>query len=98
MHTGIFTCVEPGLYIFTFFVGERGAEEVRTQLIVNGINVLDAVAEAQGGTHDAQGGNTALLRLAASDNVWVNVVSANSHIEGDPQFRFTSFSGFYLFF
>ena len=97
IHTGVFTCEEPGVYSFTFFIGERSHTEVRAQLIVNGVNIVDAISEPLRDAHDMQGGNAAIVRLENGDAVWVNIVSAGTHVEGDSTYRFTTFTGFYLY-
>lgn len=83
--------------MFTFFIGERNHREVRAQLYVNNNNIVDAIAEPIADQHDIQGGNTAVVRLATGDIVWINVIKDGSHVEGSNIFRYSSFTGLYLY-
>ncbi|XP_053403379.1 uncharacterized protein LOC123555672 isoform X2 [Mercenaria mercenaria] len=97
-YTGVFTCPQAGMYMFTFFIGERsntdGIKQMWADLVVNGNFKLTAIAETKHATEDAQGGNSAVLRLQQGDSVWIESKGAN-HIEGDA--RSTSFTGLYLY-
>ncbi|XP_053372659.1 uncharacterized protein LOC128546289 [Mercenaria mercenaria] len=56
--TGVFTCPEEGMYLFTFFVGERSVKDGVTQiwadLVINSNNIIDAFAETRQYQEDAQ--------------------------------------------
>ncbi|XP_060592367.1 complement C1q-like protein 4 [Ruditapes philippinarum] len=100
MHTGVFTCPEAGMYMFMFFIGERGEKEGITQMYadlkVNSQNVIDAVAETRHIYEDAQGGNSVVIRLKQGDAVWISNRYNGFHIEGDMS-RVSSFTGLFLY-
>jgi hypothetical protein len=100
MHTGVFTCSEAGMYLFMFFIGERGEKEGVTQMYadlkVNSQNVMDAVAETRHRAEDAQGGNSVVIRLKQGDAVWISNRYNGFHIEGDAS-RISSFTGLFLY-
>ena len=95
----MFTCLEAGLYYFTFFVGERGSETPKglyAYLKINSVNYIDAVVDAYHNTQDLQGGNAVVVRLDAGDSVWVSGGNAQ-HVEGSVTVRVSSFTGIFLY-
>ncbi|XP_060589481.1 complement C1q-like protein 3 [Ruditapes philippinarum] len=100
IHTGVFTCPEAGMYMFTFFIGERGVGEGVTQMYadfkVNSQNVIGAVAETRHNGEDAQGGNSVVIRLKQGDVAWLSNRDDGYHIEGDVS-RISSFTGLFLY-
>jgi len=55
------------------------------------------VAESRDVGDDNQGSNTAILRLAQGDEVWVAHFAARPDVHGDDAERTSSFSGIQLF-
>ena len=97
IHTGVFTCPETGMYLFSFSIGERGnAQQSWASLKVNSENIINAVAETLTETDDDQGSNTVVIRLQDGDSVWVSGNYDNHHVEGS-EFRISSFTGVFLF-
>ena len=58
--------------------------------------MVEAVAESNNATHDAQGGNSAIVKVAAGDAVYISNIYGN-HIHSDKGWRYTTFSGFLLY-
>ncbi|VDH89622.1 Hypothetical predicted protein [Mytilus galloprovincialis] len=76
VNTGSFTCPESGMYLLFFSIGERGDTIPRgayIYLMVNSVNVIDAVVDSYHNTQDLQGGNTVIIRLKAGDVVFTEV-------------------------
>ena len=94
IHTGVFTCPEAGMYLLMFNIGARSVA-VGTRLIVNSVNIVDAVVDIYHTDQDLTGGNSVLLRLKAGDSVWVD--TAGGHVEGASGWRLTTFSGVFLY-
>ena len=101
VHTGIFLCPQSGVYLFTFnieSVDSRGLIVVK--LVIDGVNQLDATASAPSGATrtDAMGGNTAIVRVTAGQSVWVATYDQNDvELWNAGVFRYTSFSGVFLY-
>ena len=55
------------------------------------------MADSRDVADDNQGSNTAILRLAQGDEVWVAHFAARHAVHGDAAERTTSFSGVQLF-
>ncbi|CAC5418039.1 C1QL [Mytilus coruscus] len=99
VHTGSFTCPESGIYLLSFSIGQRGDTVARgayIYLMVNSVNVIDAVVDSFHNTQDLQGGNTVIIRLKAGDVVFTEG-DEGSHGEGSTGVRLTSFSGVLLY-
>ncbi|XP_053378706.1 uncharacterized protein LOC123526174 [Mercenaria mercenaria] len=99
-HSGVFTCPEGGMYMFSFFVGQNDETVPRgivAELMVNSKNVLDAIVDSHSPGQDITGGNVAVIRLNQGDVVWVDSRFAGDHAEGSANLKLTSFSGVYLF-
>ncbi|XP_045163810.2 uncharacterized protein LOC123528126 [Mercenaria mercenaria] len=96
-HSGVFTCPEGGMYMFSFFIGERDSRGMFAELMVNSKNVLDAIVDSTSPNQDLTGGNVAVIRLNQGDAVWVESHNTGDHAEGSAAVKLTSFSGVYLF-
>ncbi|XP_045163775.2 uncharacterized protein LOC123528090 [Mercenaria mercenaria] len=101
-NTGVFTCLEAGVYMFSFFIGQRsetdGVTAAYAELVINSQNMVDAVVETYHQYQDLQGGNTVIQRLKQGDVVWVGLMlSGHAHIEGSGSLRISTFSGVYLY-
>ncbi|KAL3831364.1 hypothetical protein ACJMK2_023117 [Sinanodonta woodiana] len=92
--TGIFTCPQDGLYLFSFFANSIHGQPVWVQLMVDDINVSDAVANSPPDDQDDQGGNVAILRLTTGQLVWTSThFHSDSTLAGTRDFRHVTFSG-----
>ncbi|KAL3831366.1 hypothetical protein ACJMK2_023119 [Sinanodonta woodiana] len=92
--TGIFTCPEDGLYLFSFFATTINNQAVWVRLMVDDINVSDAVGYSLRDGQDDQGGNVAILRLTAGQSVWTSTqFHGDSTLAGTRDFRHVTFSG-----
>ncbi|KAL3831367.1 hypothetical protein ACJMK2_023120 [Sinanodonta woodiana] len=93
-HTGIFTCPQDGLYLFSFFAATINNHAVWVRLMVDDINVSDAVAFSVRYTPDNQGGNVAILRLRTGQEVWTSTfTNSDSTLAATREFRHVTFSG-----
>ncbi|KAL3831369.1 hypothetical protein ACJMK2_023122 [Sinanodonta woodiana] len=93
-HTGIFTCPQDGLYLISFFVNSMHGQPVWVRLMVDDINVSDAVGYSAGDGQDDQGGNVAILRLRAGQLVWTSThFHSDSTLASTTEFRHVTFSG-----
>ena len=70
-HTGIFTAPESGMYQFIFAIDTYGAYETEARLVVDGVYIMDAIAEGRTSNHNDQGSNAANVRLRRGQNVWL---------------------------
>ncbi|KAL4237155.1 hypothetical protein ACF0H5_005535 [Mactra antiquata] len=100
-HTGVFTCPEAGVYLFSFTLGERGShtgsDQIWAELMANSEVVVGGAVETMHTAQDLQGGNLAAIRLNLGDAVWVETISTGYHLEGDSNNRITTFTGVYLY-
>ncbi|KAL4218504.1 Otolin 1 [Mactra antiquata] len=101
VYTGAFTCPQAGVYLFSFFLGQRGLTEserpMSVRLVKNDDIIVSGTVETRHVYQDLQGGNMAVVRLNLGDVVWVETFSNSVHVEGDDTFRLTTFSGVYLY-
>ncbi|KAL4218290.1 Otolin 1 [Mactra antiquata] len=102
IHTGIFTCPEAGVYMFSFFLGQRSTSdsfsEAYAELVVNNDMIVASAVETMHVRQDLQGGNVAIVRLNQGDAVWVeSMLSNHDHVEGSDSLRLTTFTGLYLY-
>ncbi|KAL4218288.1 Otolin 1a [Mactra antiquata] len=100
-NTGIFKCPEAGVYLFSFFLGQKGSGETAVQmwadLIVNSNVIVGGTVEARHPQQDLQGGNMAVVRLSLGDVVYLQASYSGDHVEGSTLHRFTTFTGVYLY-
>ncbi|KAL3888351.1 hypothetical protein ACJMK2_000721 [Sinanodonta woodiana] len=93
-HTGIFTCPSSGLYLISFFTSIHGISGAWVRLVVDDINVSDAVSRGFDPNGDDQGGNVAILRLTTGQSVWTEMQFVkNSTLSSTTEFRHVTFSG-----
>ncbi|CAC5378759.1 unnamed protein product [Mytilus coruscus] len=84
LNTGAFICPESGMYLLSFYIGERGGlspQGAYIYLKVNNVNIIDAVVDAPHYTQDLQGGNTVIIRLKAGDVVITQHEDSGGHVE-----------------
>ncbi|KAK3580242.1 hypothetical protein CHS0354_012769 [Potamilus streckersoni] len=92
--TGIFTCPEEGLYLFSFFTATLNEHKTWVELVVDGAGVSHAVSEGVRGGHDDQGGNVAILRIRAGQSVWIAIHGgADAELDSLDGYRHVTFSG-----
>ncbi|KAL4223026.1 positive regulation of adiponectin secretion [Mactra antiquata] len=91
--TGVFTCPQNGLYLFSVFVESFSASSVSTAtvgIVINGQQYAVAVSEPTQYGHDASGGDVLVHHLQQGDRVWVETYQ---HDNQDLTHAFNSFSG-----
>lgn len=92
--TGKFTVPLDGLYIFSFIIETKHAVDTAVRLVVDGVNMLDAVVEPRHTEQNLQGGNVGVLKLRKGQSVWVeNYNRQHQSLEGGDIYRFTTFTG-----
>ncbi|XP_068958522.1 complement C1q tumor necrosis factor-related protein 3 isoform X2 [Petaurus breviceps papuanus] len=92
--TGRFGAPVTGVYFFTFsMMKHEDVEEVYVYLMHNGNTVFSMYSYESKGKSDTSS-NTAVLKLAKGDEVWLRM--GNGALHGDHQ-RFSTFAGFLLF-
>ncbi|XP_033741446.1 uncharacterized protein LOC117328158 [Pecten maximus] len=96
--TGVFTCPESGVYHFSVTIMVFFNEQVETELVVNGNQVM--VNYAAGNQRYNQGTNSVLVRLDFGDRVWVRIYN-NPSIHTDGAIRihgygWSTFTGFLI--
>ncbi|XP_053400888.1 uncharacterized protein LOC128557521 [Mercenaria mercenaria] len=98
--TGKFTVPLTGVYLFAFHIDARNLMFVR--LVVNGVNQVDAVANAHTNTDSrrsySMGGNTAIIHVRHGQAVWVETYEIQDGITASSNtFRICTFSGVLLY-
>ncbi|KAL3864016.1 hypothetical protein ACJMK2_005728 [Sinanodonta woodiana] len=93
---GMFTCIVPGTYLFTFSIMADTTEYVEAALALNGNHVINAISDHTGTTVWDMGSSSAILSLREGDVVsvviqWPDRVDNTLHANG-----YTSFSGYLL--
>ncbi|KAL4226003.1 hypothetical protein ACF0H5_013990 [Mactra antiquata] len=97
-HTGVFTCPMDGLYVFYFSTATWAVSQSVVKLVIEGANVVDAIADTYHGSQEAQGANFAVLSLRAGQQVWVaNYRWTDKTVSVKDVNRFATFSGFMLY-
>ncbi|XP_053398421.1 complement C1q tumor necrosis factor-related protein 3-like [Mercenaria mercenaria] len=92
--TGKFTVPLDGLYIFSFMIETKHAVDTAVRLVVDGVNMLDAVVEPRHTGQNLQGGNVGIFKLHKGATVWVeNYNREHQTLEGQDSYRFNTFSG-----
>ncbi|XP_060072080.1 uncharacterized protein LOC132551953 [Ylistrum balloti] len=96
--TGVFTCPEPGVYYFSVTIMAFRDDEVETELVVNGYQMM--INYAGGYQRHDQTTNSVVVRLNTGDRVWVRILQ-NPAVNTDGAIRiygyaWSTFSGFML--
>ncbi|XP_053379530.1 complement C1q-like protein 2 [Mercenaria mercenaria] len=70
--TYIFTCPLSELYLFSFAIAEFSApvRQVTARLVIDGQNVVDAIADPFHSGHDVQGTNTAVIQASYNTEIY----------------------------
>ena len=93
--TGVFTCEEPGVYVFFLNVMTLYNKYVEVELIKNGDRFLIQYSSDASGFDN--GSNLGVIRLAKGDTVWARVHWHNDKDKEDVMRPlWTTFSGFLL--
>ncbi|XP_045206983.2 uncharacterized protein LOC123559248 [Mercenaria mercenaria] len=96
-YLGDFVAPISGTYLFTFHFHSRVHTFVR--LTVDGVNIVDAVANPHTGTHDKESmsGNTVIIHVGIGQAVLVEVYDVSGEAASSDKYRLCSFSGFLLY-
>ena len=94
-----FTCIIPGYYMFTFTIGASGDQGPRVSLVKNGEAVARVHTHPSGTgivtKHRNTGSNSALVLLAAGDQMWL-VKGNGEEVFGSSSHNWTTFTGVLL--
>jgi len=92
--TGTFTCVIPGVYIFSVSLLSFPTKYIQAVIVRNGNTLANIYSHND--TQFGPGFNMAIVRLEVGDRVWVQNFG-DEHISGTILHApFTTFSGFLL--
>ncbi|XP_045206984.2 uncharacterized protein LOC123559249 [Mercenaria mercenaria] len=96
-YTGAFTAPISGTYLFTFHFDSRVHTFVR--LTVDGVNIVDAVANPHTNTQDRESmsGNTVIIHVGIGQAVLVEVYDVSGEVASSDKYRLSSFSGVFLY-
>ena len=96
-NTGVFTCVQPGTYMFSMNIVSDQYNLIEAAIKQNNISILNAVSDNHGGSAWNQGGGMAIVRLKTGDTVFVKIVWLGNGMEGKVYGNgLSSFSGYLL--
>lgn len=95
--TGVFTCVQPGTYMFSMSIVADRYNYIEGAIMRNEVPILKTVSDSQAGRVRNQGGGTAIMQLSRGDNVSVTPFWFGSGFEGTVYGNgLSSFSGYLL--
>ena len=96
--TGTFTVPQTGVYLLTFnFAVVHVNDLTQVQLMVNNREIVDAAGQVTGTTQRISSGNTAIIKLNQGESVWLKSIQSDSEVVSYPSFRWTTFSGVFLY-
>ncbi|XP_052215119.1 caprin-2-like isoform X2 [Dreissena polymorpha] len=97
VHSHMFICPVGGLYMFSFVMCQLGTSNAETQLVVDGVHIVDAITNPITGDHDQQGVNMAFVQVKKGQTVFVkNYFYSDISYRSEELHRFASFSGVLL--
>lgn len=82
MNTGVFTCVEPGTYMFSMNIVSGHYSYIEAAIMKNGGAIMKAVSENKSGQVSDQGGGMTILQLQPGDKVSVNIIYVGNDVKG----------------
>ncbi|OWF48178.1 collagen alpha-1(X) chain-like [Mizuhopecten yessoensis] len=91
--TGVFTCVEVGVYQFSWMIEVASVQWITTQLVRNGAVIGSAISGDD--TYWTTGAASAITMLAPGDEVWVRLATGHS-VGADITPTYTMFNGFLI--
>ncbi|XP_069118946.1 C1q-related factor-like [Argopecten irradians] len=89
--TGVYTCTEPGVYVFSWTIFLSGHENMYTDLVRNG-NVIGSAQTGQDTRYTISGAAIAATELDIADKVWVRLGRHSGGADINP--KLSMFTGF----
>ncbi|KAH3808425.1 complement C1q tumor necrosis factor-related protein 3-like [Dreissena polymorpha] len=97
IHSHTFICPVDGLYMFSVVISHLTIGEVLGKLVIDGVNIVDAIADPVTNGHDQQGINMAVVQARKGQAVQVvNYLYNDVWYRSDETNRFSTFSGVLL--
>lgn len=88
--TGVFTCTQAGVHVFSWRVGVYSGQSIDTALVRNGVMLMYSTAGDQ--YLSTAGSATATMYLTVGDRIWVRVTGHSATTE--LIYVLTTFTGF----
>ncbi|KAL3856498.1 hypothetical protein ACJMK2_011249 [Sinanodonta woodiana] len=93
---GVFFCRVSGTYSFFASILSFGAEELHTEIVLDGSNTAGIDSDSRDGPHNSHSSNMAIFRCLAGQRVWVRLSgNRGTQVYGNEK-RWTKFSGMLL--
>ncbi|VDI44093.1 Hypothetical predicted protein [Mytilus galloprovincialis] len=95
--TGVFKATVTGLYFFTVVIMSHATEDIETQIVKNGIQIVNTYSGDS--TTWNQGSQSVVLQLTAGDNVYIQIQNNKGVNDGNIRIfgqSWSSFSGFLI--
>ena len=89
--TGIFTCKLPGLYVFNVYCVTEPGQDIRLELVQNGVHKIYIFAPNKNNGTYSTSSNMAVLNLQMGDTVSVQTLSSHQGPAIDDWSQFTGF-------